>query len=95
VYLWSLPTRIFVYPFQSFMLATFCLSLIVVHASDVFDYAAPNRRMLSLTVRPPHKMRLCRASIGVVYQIQHTFNFVSNALVVGGGRSIGVVSATR
>jgi hypothetical protein len=65
-----------------------------IHAGDVYSDAAPNRRTRSLTLRPLQP-RLCRASIGVVHQIQHTFNYISNALVVGGGRSIGVVSVTR
>jgi hypothetical protein len=93
MYLRSLPKQIFVYPYQSFMLVTFCLSLTLDHASDVSD-AAPNRRTRSLALRPPQP-RLCRASIDVVHQIQHTFNSIPNALVAGGGRSIGVVSATR
>jgi hypothetical protein len=92
VYLKSLPERNFVYLYQSFMLATFCLSLLFVNASDVSD-AARNCRTRSLALRPP-QLRLCRASIDVVHQIQHAFISISNALVVGGGRSIGVVSAT-
>jgi hypothetical protein len=50
--------------------------------------------MPSLALRPLQP-RLCSADLGIVLHNQHTFNYIINALVAGGGRSIGVVSATR
>jgi hypothetical protein len=62
--------------------------------SDIFD-AAPNRRTNPQTLQPLQPPRLCSADLGIVLHKQHNSNSVISALVAGGGRSIGGMSATR
>jgi hypothetical protein len=61
--------------------------------SDASD-AAPNRCPRALTLRAVEP-RLCSVNIGIAHHNQHVFKYIQNAVVVGGGRSIGVATEAR
>jgi hypothetical protein len=61
--------------------------------SDVPD-AAPNRCPRALTLRAVEP-RLCSAKIDIVHHNQHVFKSIQNAVLLGGGRSIGVATEAR